>query len=759
MSPTVRAGLAPVAVLLAAVPLFAQEAASDKPTRFVPVKPSSPREKKRLEAQKLYALGAIHEKHNRLLEATRAYEKARALDPDAAAVHRALIPLYLALERTDDALAACRKALALAPDDYETGYLYARQLRKLNRPKEALPVLRKAAAAPGLKDNLELKAQILFDLAVLNEEAGNFAAAERRFRAVTAVLDDPAAIMRQGPYNREEINSQAAETWERLGRVCLKAGHPDRAITAFRTAQKKDPLRASRLAYNLAEVYIQQGDPRAALARLEDYLRAQPQGMEGYELKIKLQRQLGRDADILPQLEMAAGRDPHNTSLQLLLAREYRAAHRYRQAETLYERLAKESPAPEVYRGLFDVYKDDAPGGADRALTRLNEAVAKAIPKDDATPGDPSEAAHARAMLLALRGDGKFVRRLLVAADRRATRGRRLPPGAGPGGRPTLVVQTRLLLAALAGRTGQLDVAERLYRSCLDVGRPVVGEHQAYLGLLDVLSRAHKYREMVTVCEQGLKKAAATNRVLFHAEKATAYLGLNQMREALTAIDAAVEDSDDSSRLGCRCRRARILAEAGRKSDAVAECQSLLKEYNLPGDVRRIRYTLSAIYSTAHDLAAAEGQLKLILESDPDDATANNDLGYQWAEQNKNLEEAETRIRRALELDRRQRDSGTAVDVDSDQENAAYVDSLGWVLFRRGRLAEARRELEKAAALPDGADDPVVWDHLGDVCYRQGDKRKAAACWRKALARFDAGARRPDERYKEIKDKLGLLEP
>ena len=50
-----------------------------------------------------------------------------------------------------------------------------------------------------------------------------------------------------------------------------------------------------------------------------------------------------------------------------------------------------------------------------------------------------------------------------------------------------------------------------------------------------------------------------------------------------------------------------------------------------------------------------------------------------------------------------------------DPDNGAYIDSLGWVYYRLGRLPEARIQLERAVDLTGG--DPVVREHLGDV-YR-----------------------------------------
>jgi tetratricopeptide (TPR) repeat protein len=746
MLQSVRLWPASLAALLAVAPLCAQQP-RELPPVHVPAHPADRRELDHVEALKFFGLGAIAERHNRLIQAIHAYEEAARLDPGAAAPLRALAPIYLALDRTDDALEMCRKALELDPEDYDTGYLYGRQLRAVNKVKEAIAVLRRTAALPELKERPDVRLQVCLELGAVCETAGDLKGAESAFHDATTVFDRPEALVEQGPYTREEIDGQAAETYERLGRLCLLAGRTDQAVAAFQQAQKKDPARAARLSYNLAEVYAGQGKARKALERLEEYLQTQPQGVEGYELKITLQRKLGRDAAVVPELETASGHDKQNTALQLLLAREYHRAGRNADAERVYIELAKESPAPEIYRGLFDLYKADAQGAA-RILDAIDKSVSDAADKGD-KPDEASAASRARAMLQVVRGDNELVKKLLIEANQRL----RFPRG--------LAFQTRLLLAALASRTHQLGVAEDLYRSCLDgtggVNRG--NEQEVYFGLLRVLMLAHKYEEVVTVATRGLRNEATLLAPLYE-DLAIAQMALGRPAEALEAADEVVRKAEDAaSRMRYRLFRAEMLSQAGKHAEAATECLSLLKEYNIAGDVREIRMVLSMVYSTAHDHAKSEEQLKSVLKADPDDATANNDLGYQWADQNKDLDEAERMIRKALDLDHKQRTTGEALVLDGDQDNASYVDSLGWVLFRKGKLADARRELERAVSLQDGSESPEVWDHLGDVYFRSEMPAKAGEAWRKAVSLFQTTRRRPDDRLPEIQEKIRLVKP
>lgn len=116
-----------------------------------------------------------------------------------------------------------------------------------------------------------------------------------------------------------------------------------------------------------------------------------------------------------------------------------------------------------------------------------------------------------------------------------------------------------------------------------------------------------------------------------------------------------------------------------------------------------------------HDAAARH--FLACLEVDSGHAPALNYLGYMWAERGENLAAAEELIRRALTL---------------EPQSAAYLDSLGWVLYQQGRYHEALDPLQQASQLSGDAPDPVVEEHLGDVLDKLGRRNEAVKAWERA---------------------------
>jgi tetratricopeptide (TPR) repeat protein len=94
------------------------------------------------------------------------------------------------------------------------------------------------------------------------------------------------------------------------------------------------------------------------------------------------------------------------------------------------------------------------------------------------------------------------------------------------------------------------------------------------------------------------------------------------------------------------------------------------------------------------------------------------------------------------------------------EKNSAYLDSMGWVLFKLGRYDEARKHLEEAVADKEGSDDGTIVDHLGDVYLQLNERAKAKEMWTRAkeLMQQVEGPRREDQKIKEIEQKLKELD-
>jgi len=132
-------------------------------------------------------------------------------------------------------------------------------------------------------------------------------------------------------------------------------------------------------------------------------------------------------------------------------------------------------------------------------------------------------------------------------------------------------------------------------------------------------------------------------------------------------------------------------------------------------DDAQAHFFLGDIYYELKNYSSAEKELKSAVKLKPDYHEALNFLGYFYLEQNRNIEQAGALIRQALGF---------------DPENGAYIDSLGWFYYKKGKFKEALNYLEKAASL---INDPEVYDHLGDVSLKLGNSESAKINWEKSL--------------------------
>jgi len=157
-------------------------------------------------------------------------------------------------------------------------------------------------------------------------------------------------------------------------------------------------------------------------------------------------------------------------------------------------------------------------------------------------------------------------------------------------------------------------------------------------------------------------------------------------------------------------RREAYLVEADlsqQDKDNVGEMDAFARGLAAFPDDGALLYARSLSWERRDDIAHAEADLRKVLATDPDNVAALNALGYTLADRT-------SRYAEALELIDRAR--------VAEPDNAAIIDSYGWVLYRLGRPQEAVVQLRRALAMQK---DPEIAAHLGEVLWVMGDKQEA----------------------------------
>ncbi len=129
-------------------------------------------------------------------------------------------------------------------------------------------------------------------------------------------------------------------------------------------------------------------------------------------------------------------------------------------------------------------------------------------------------------------------------------------------------------------------------------------------------------------------------------------------------------------------------------------------------------FQFGAACERSGDYAQAAKLFEKSLQIAPNFAEALNYLGYMWAEHGENLDRAREMIERA---------------VKAEPKNAAYLDSLGWVLYKLNQPREALPFALQAAQFSEEP-DATVYDHIGDIYAALHDLDSARQAWRKSLS-------------------------
>jgi len=268
-------------------------------------------------------------------------------------------------------------------------------------------------------------------------------------------------------------------------------------------------------------------------------------------------------------------------------------------------------------------------------------------------------------------------------------------------------------LAELYLRSGRIPEASRQLEALrkIDPANPVTYYFLGVVALQEKeFERARNHFERAVLLNPALEPA--------QTDLAVALLSLQRPEDAVAVLDRARKEVPPSFRLEYLSGVARSqLKRFDQALEAYSTAEKLGATNQPPLTDHRFYFQVGALLERKGDEAKSIEYLEKSLELKPDFDEALNHLGYLWAEKGKNLQRARAMIEQALQ---------------AEPENPAYMDSMGWVLFRLGRFTEALEWLTKARQRLTEPDATVL-DHLGDAAAASGRWDLAREAWAASL--------------------------
>ena len=674
--------------------------ALERPTVPEHIRPRSTRseiEGDRARSMALFGKGRILYQRGKFAAALKAYQRAYHWNPDSSVVAQEIVPLAFYLERP---AIATRYAILAAERNTTDADLMRQLALHLIQQEDYDRALDFYDRILNLLADQPHKRQWVvthFEAGRLNFLTQHYHRAADSFAIVDQALKQPDSFELDQETIRQ-IEGKPHLTDTLMGEAFLEADRLERAEELFHRADKRQPNK-SLLAYHLTRLAMRRKQSDKALASLEGYLAAHADdaGEEPYQFLKELLPIAADDSDNwLTRLEELYKTAP-NPALTNFLAEYYEETNNSEQALRLFQTLAVEQPSGFVFQGIVRAARKQ------QALQPIAETLRSLAAKTssiDLLGNELDELVKDEQLFEQLVNNAKELKQPLDS------KGSELVLG----------------VALLAIKAERFEDAELLTNLAIEHAhdRKPVWQFATALEffMADQSKRAAELFQQLA--ESG--KADDATGVEFYLATTLELAG--QTDKALAVMDKAIRRAKDSPLL--LSRRAWIAYHAERNDRAEELYQEFVehfdKDFTDEGTrelLKEARMSLSNLALIRKDVDGAIEWLQDILDEYPEDVGAMNDLGYLLADENRHL----VRARRMSQF-----------AVDHEPENVAYLDTLGWTLFRLKRYDEAATYLRRAAA---GADaDGIILDHLGDVYVQLERPTDAKQAWTRAVKAF-----------------------
>jgi len=565
------------------------------------------------------------------------------LDPKRIESYLSLARFHVVNKEPQKAEELLKKAISVNNNSALAHTEYGKFLAQSNRTAEAEAELRKAVEVGPTDHNAKLT---LASFYLVNKQLDK---AEEAYKALAALEPD-------------KPESQAV-----LGDFYASVNRLDDSARIFQDIVSKSPDYIPGR-YRLAQILLMKGDTQNAKNQIDEALKKDPNDRQALLLRAQLKGQ-NEQADNLKSaiedLKEVLRQEPNSKPALYLMAKYHFGLSMIDQARAFAADLNKNYP--DYLPGqLMQVQLTLAGGDPKATITPASDLLTRV----EKTAPDRENTAQ---MLREVRERAHLTRGTAYLQLRNYAEARKDFEAARDTNPNDPVVYNSLALASLTENKPQDAV--NFFETALKVDGT---NFDALNGLITLYSKTQEYDKAHARVDQAL--AAYPNNASLHYLKAQVYGFQHNAQNAEAELNKALEI--DSNYLPAYSALGSLYVNSRQEDRAIAEYRKIIAirpENAMP-------YTLIGMLEDQRkNYDAAEENYRKALEKDPNSVIAANNLAWLYAATGKgNLDEA---VRLAQNV------------VQKNPNIAGFIDTLGWVYYKKNLHAAAVEQLRKAVSL------------------------------------------------------------
>ena len=487
------------------------------------------------------------------------------------------------------------------------------------------------------------------------------------------------------------------DAWLMLGRLHRVAHNSVESEKAYKKALELDETSEEAMT-GLAILYSDLGDTQRSIEMLNKVTAKSPSARNLLALATahEQMRDYSMAADVLKRI---LALQPNNSEVKRALAQNLMFSDQLDEALKLYQEVAAEDPKDaQSQLRISQIY---------RQQRKFKEARA-AGEKARAIEPDNLEVRYNEVSLL--EAEGKYPEAITMLKAMIDSTAKSSYSASEKSSRAMLLERLAWLYRSSEQHAKAVETFRSIPEYDSDAGPRVSAQ------IVETWRAAKDLNKAAEEAEAAAKKYPEDRMI--KAVRASLMADMGRSAEAITLLKSLLDGKNDMQTW-------LAIAQVHEKTKNYQEMSKAVDEAEKLADTKEaketIYFTRGAMYEKMKKYDASESAFRKVLEINPTNASALNYLGYMLADRNVKLQEAHDMIKKA---------------VDSDPQNGAYLDSLGWVLYRMGKYEEAetwlRQSLERVSR------DPTVHDHLGDVLLKLGKLKDAISQWQIAVKEWES---------------------